>query len=306
MKIYHKIDDIPYSKMRAITIGAFDGVHLGHLKIIDLLKNSENQDIAKSKFKSMILTFEPIPRLFFNENLKVLTSIEERLNYFERLGVDEVFILPFDNNIVNISAEEFVKVYLYQKIGFTRFCIGFNHSFGKNREGNYEFIKKMDLPNTEIVYCEPAVLNDDYISSSKIRALVESGEIEIANKILGRNYSISGEVVYGRQMGRKIGFPTANVDISNTQRILPQNGVYACEVIIGKEKKRGMVNIGYRPTFEDTSGKTLEVNIFDFDEDIYGEIIEVIFTRFVRKEKKFNEIDKLIEQLFEDKKNCLR
>ncbi|MGI6370565.1 MAG: bifunctional riboflavin kinase/FAD synthetase [Ignavibacteria bacterium] len=307
MKIYNQIDEIPYSKMRAIAIGAFDGVHLGHRKIIETLVASENES-QKQKLSAMIITFEPIPRAVFNPNFKILTTIDERLNCFETLNVNEVLVVPFNKEFANITAEDFVRNYLYQKIGFTKLYIGFNHSFGKNREGNYDFVKKINLPETKIIPCEPIVFQDTYISSTKIRNYLINGEIENANMFLGRKYSIAGKVVKGKQIGQKIGFPTANIIVNNQSKLVPKNGVYSCEVIIDESKRtslKGMTNIGYRPTFYDNSEKNIEVHIFDFDEDIYGKQIEILFQRFIREEKKFDTSDDLIEQLFNDKKNCL-
>lgn len=311
MKIYKNIIEVPFSSKRALTIGSFDGVHLGHISILQKLL-TENQ----KHLKTMVLTFEPLPRSFFNKNanFKLLTTNDEKLSIFEKKGIDETFVIPFNEEFANLSAIDFINNYLYKKIGFNKLYIGFNNYFGKNRTGSYELLKSLHLPDIEVIPCNPIVNNNTVISSSKIRKLIANGNIEDANTMLGRTYSIKGTIIKGKQIGRKIGFPTINIQIDKN-KLLPKNAVYACEIELKPQilnietetqiRLKGMANIGIRPTFYNTKNINLEVNIFDFYNEVYHYTAEVFFKKYIREERKFENVESLVKQINKDKILCI-
>ncbi|MBQ6269858.1 MAG: bifunctional riboflavin kinase/FAD synthetase [Bacteroidetes bacterium] len=305
MKVYKDIKNVPFFKQRAITIGNFDGIHLGHISILDkLLEDSNN-------LRTMVLTFDPPPRFFFNKNdkLGLLTTIEEKIDIFEKIGIDELFIIPFNNKFSNLSSIDFINNYLYKQIGFKKFFIGFNNYFGKNKTGSYELLKNLNIPDIEIIRCNPILSNDTIISSSIIRNLISEGNIEQANIMLGRPYSIQGKIISGNKIGRKIGFPTINIHLENTNKLLPKNAVYACEISLNNkfetlENLTGMVNIGLRPTIENNNIINIEANIFNFKKDVYNYSATIFLKKIIREERKFNNIEELIEQIKKDKIVC--
>lgn len=343
MQVYYNLEDIKYSPNRILTVGTYDGVHIGHQYIIKRLTDlsSSKSRISKTdkydniaSYKSMLVTFEPHPQIFFNKSipsLRLLTTIEERLDILKKLKIDEVFIVPFDKEFANMEAKNFIINYLYNKIGFSDFLVGFNHNFGRNREGTYELIKQLELPDVNIISCEPVFFDDITVSSTKIRNAIVNKKLELANSMLGRFYSVSGVVVNGNKVGKKIGFPTANIQTDNKHKLIPPDGVYSCDIKIFDEIFQGMASIGTRPTFNNSESKnttttnnnnkinininnfnnnsssssniqhTLEVNIFKFDKDIYGAKVEVYFKKFLREEIKFNSVDELVEQIKKDK-----
>ncbi len=306
MKVYNNVDDISFFKNRAITVGTFDGVHIGHQSIINTLKNQA----VEKKMKSMLITFEPHPQIFLNKNninnFPLLTTIEERIKIFSSLEIDELLILPFDNSLATLTAIDFICELLHKKIGFSIFIIGFNHSFGKNRQGNYKLLFDLfDNFDAEILRTEPVLLDGLSVSSTIIRQEIMNKNLELANKMLGREYFLTGKVVKGNGLGKKIGFPTANLSIENNYKLIPNNGVYFCKVIIDNEIFYGMANIGTRPTFFQAGSKTIEVNIFNmYRENIYDETIEIYFLKFIRDEKKFSNVDELTAQIHIDEKKC--
>lgn len=292
-----------------VTVGTFDGLHLGHKKILDTLA-SKGDDI---NLRKVVVTFDPHPRLVLRnkdrKEIKLLTSTEEKLTYFQSLGIDVVFIIKFTEEFAKTSSEDFFKNYLIEKIGLKFLVIGYDHTFGKNREGNFETVKLLSRKyNFDFLRVDELRINNEIVSSTVIRNLIIRRDIEKASVFLGRNYCIIGKVIYGDKRGQKLGFPTANLDIIDENKLIPPDGVYAVKVFIGKQNYLGMMNIGVRPTVNknaqvlNNAKKYLEVHILGFHGDIYNEIIKVEFIKFIREEKKFDSIEKLVEQLELDKK----
>ncbi len=305
MKIFRHLDKSNYDKNSIVTVGTFDGVHIGHRVVIEKLHE------LKEKFggRSVIVTFDPHPQLVLRNRaseIKLLSSTHERLEVFEALGVDVVYVLKFTNEFAELSAEEFLKEYLVEGIGLAHLVLGFDHSFGKNREGNYESLLKLTGKYGFDVYKVEELRGESRINSTSIRNLLREGNLEKARQILGDDYSFEGKVVRGDRRGNTIGFPTANVHVQDEHKLLPKNGVYSVKVILEDGVYYGMMNIGYRPTVSDGNNIFIEVNIFDFDKDIYGKKIKVVLKKFIRDERKFNSLDDLVIQLNKDKEECLK
>ncbi len=290
-----------------VTIGTFDGVHLGHQKIILRLK-----DIAKKhNGETVIFTFYPHPRLITSTvetNLRLLTTLEEKKVRFEKLGVDHLIVYPFNKAFSELPYTEFVKQILIDKINTRCLVVGYDHKFGKNREGNFEYLQNCaEKYNFEVEKLNALSVNDENISSTKIREALQSGQIKKANHYFGYEFSLHGTVTYGKQVGRKIGFPTANIETSDKYKIIPGYGVYAVKVIVNNKKYNGMLNIGSRPTFnKNADNRSIEVNIFDFSDDIYKKEITLVFIDKIREEQKFSGVEMLTEQLKKDKVEALK
>lgn len=277
----------------------FDGVHFGHQSIINQLNT-----IAKNKnLESAILTFWPHPRIIFNpeDDLKLLNTIEEKTYFLEKHGIQRSFLQEFDVDFRNLTGEEFVKKILVEKLNVKYLIIGHDHTFGKNKSGDFALLKKM-APELgfEVHQLEAVNFHEKNISSTQIRNALSAGNIKEANEMLGYVYSVSGKVIHGQKIGRTIGYPTANIEVDSL-KILPKKGAYIVEVFVKNQHLKGMLSVGTNPTVE---GKniTVEVYILDFNEDIYGEEISVNFREFLHEEIKFESLEKLIERLDEDKK----
>lgn len=307
MKVFRAFDEIDYEPNTVLTVGTFDGVHLGHQKIINRL----NQIAANNALRSLIITMHPHPQIVLHTkdkaHIKLLSTIEERLYLFEKYKIENVLIIPFSYEFSQVSADEFVTEYLLKKIGLKKILIGYDHLFGKNRAGNIELLKSLsEKHNFEIEKIDALQGKDTIISSTKIRNAVINSDIMTANEMLGHPYLISGEVVHGQGRAAGMGYPTANFNNFNPNKIIPGRGVYLVRSVIHGESLFGMANIGVRPTLTEDTEPTLEVNYFDFDKDIYGEIISVEFLEYLREEKKFKNIDELLSQIQRDKKECLK
>ncbi len=305
MKIYHDISEF-HVKNPVITIGSFDGVHLGHLKIINRLKEIAKQEGGES----VIFTFYPHPRLvLFPEegNLRLLTTLNEKIRLFEKAGIEHLIIFPFTKEFSELSYTDFVQNILVKKLKIKSLVVGYDHKFGKNREGDFEMLKSLSGTfNFKLEQLDVLLMDDINISSTKIRNALQDGNITRANKYLGYPFTLHGSVVEGQQLGRKIQFPTANIEASDPNKIIPGYGVYAVFVNFGKEKHMGMLNIGTRPTVnKNADHRSIEVHIFDFNNDIYQKQIELEFIRKVRDEQKFGSIDELRLQLEQDKQTVL-
>lgn len=301
MKIHHQSLSFPRPNQTVVTTGTFDGVHLGHKTIIDRLIESARQINGES----VVVTFDPHPRqvLYPNDqSLKLLQSIEEKASRLEALGVDHLLVLKFDKAFSELSSDTFIRNILVDAVGTRKLVVGYDHHFGKNREGSFESLRKQGLIHGFTVEEIPAHDIDQVsVSSTAIRKALMLGDIKTANSYLGYAYSFSGEVVQGNQMGRQLGFPTANLRISHPLKLIPAIGVYAVTVVIQNRTYFGMLNIGYRPTLTDDLLLTCEVHVLDFSEDIYGESIQVRFMDRLRDEKRFAGKDELIQQLQEDR-----
>lgn len=277
----------------------FDGVHLGHKSIVDeLIKvGSENN------LETAVLTFWPHPRFVFNpnENLKLLNTLEEKQFLLEKCGIDTLFLKEFDEEFRNLTGEEFVRQILVDKLNIKYLIIGYDHSFGKNKSGNFELLQKLSEElGFEVERMEAINIHENNISSTKVRNALLAGNIKEANEMLGYYYSVSGTVVHGKKLGRTIGYPTANIE-TDPIKLLPKKGAYIVEVFIKDEQYKGMLSIGTNPTVNGEK-LTVEVYILDFEGDIYDEKITVAFRDFLHDEIKFEGLEKLIERLDEDKK----
>ena len=277
----------------------FDGVHLGHKSIVDeLIKvGSENN------LETAVLTFWPHPRFVFNpnENLKLLNTLEEKQFLLEKCGIDTLFLKEFDEEFRNLTGEEFVRQILVDKLNIKYLIIGYDHSFGKNKSGNFELLQKLSGElGFEVERMEAINIHENNISSTKVRNALLAGNIKEANEMLGYYYSVSGTVVHGKKLGRTIGYPTANIE-TDPIKLLPKKGAYIVEVFIKDEQYKGMLSIGKNPTVNGEK-LTVEVYILDFEGDIYDEKITVAFRDFLHDEIKFEGLEKLIERLDEDKK----
>ena len=298
--IKNNITKITKSDFNIATIGSFDGIHIGHKKILQTL----TKIAKKNNGKSILITFWPHPRYVLKKNndFKLLTSLDEKIKLFEKNKIDILYIVDFSLKFSKVSANKFIENILLEKLKINCLLIGYNNNFGRNREGNIRYLeenkKKFDI---DIISIPKQSVDKISISSTKIREYLNNGKINSANRLLGRKYSINGKIVRGNGIGRKINFPTANIEIDEPKKLLPKSGVYAVEVILNRKIYLGMLNIGYNPTIKNEK-KSIEVNIFEFSEDIYNNKISINFIRRIRNEKKFKNLNELKKQLIIDKK----
>lgn len=306
MKVIRNIREIEYDKKTAVSVGTFDGVHSGHRKIIDKLNS-----VRDSKgLRSVLITFDPHPQIVLKnraKDIRILSTLEEKLEIFSQLNIDITYVINFTKDFANTTADDFYRNYLIDKIGLNDLVLGYDHMFGKNREGNYDTLKELSAKYEFTVDRVDEYKPDDFhISSSVLRELLSAeGNVKKAAIILGRNYSIEGTVVEGKKLGRELGYPTANIKIPDEFKLIPAIGIYAVEVILNGNTYSGMMSIGRNPTVTDDKSIKLEANIFDFNDDIYGEKIKIGFIDRIREEIKFENIDKLRSQLHSDKKISL-
>lgn len=299
MKIIREFENYTENTPKVLSLGMFDGVHFGHISIINLLKSVAQEN----NLETAILTFWPHPRKVFNPNdeIKLLNTLNEKLNLLENANLDVVFLKSFDENFRNLTGEEFVRQILVQKLNVKHIIIGHDHVFGKNKSGNFELLQKLSKELDFVVQQLDAVKEGEFnISSTKIRNCLANGNIIGANKMLGYHYSVSGKVIDGKKLGRTIGYPTANIEVDEL-KLLPKKGAYIVEVYVKNKFYKGMLSIGTNPTVNGDK-LTVEVYILDFNEDIYGEEITVKFRDFLHEEIKFESLEKLIERLDEDKR----
>ena len=299
-KIVH-IDQVHYDPKSVVTVGTFDGVHLGHRAIMEtLVQKAKEQDC-----RSVVITFDPHPRDIINptkDAVELLTTIEERAEVLQEYGIDELVIIPFTRDFSLLSSRDFVVDYVFNKIGVTEFVIGYDHQFGKDREGTIDTVEKVGAEyGFEAYVVSKKEMGTDTISSSVIRRMLKNdGDVKKAASFLGRNLKIKALVTHGDERGRKIGYPTANLAPEHPKKIIPKNGVYAVNVDVNGKSYGGMMNIGVRPTFDGFT-RTLEVHILNFDDIIYGKTLNIEFIDRIRDEKKFNGVEELVDQLDRDK-----
>lgn len=293
-------------KPTIVTIGTFDGVHLGHQKILGRLQQLKKQ----YELNTVVLTFEPHPRkILFPEqtDLKLITLIDEKLNLLETYGVDVTVVYPFDKQFSNIESQEYIKDILLKSLKVKYLVIGYDHKFGKNRSGDIGVLKQFSNSlGYQVEEINALDIDNISISSSKIRQALEHGNIQLANNYLGHHFFLYATVIPGKQLGRTIGYPTANLKIESSDKLIPKIGVYFVEVVIDSSSYFGMMNIGYNPTTDNDRNIKMEVHIFDFSTDLYGTSIRVNFIEYLRDEMKFNSLDELTNELHEDKKKCMR
>jgi riboflavin kinase / FMN adenylyltransferase len=296
------LKDVKRDLNTVLTVGTFDGVHAGHKVLI----NSVLRIAEEKNARSMIVTFDPHPREIINPGkagIKLLSSLRERSEMLADLGIDEMVVIPFDRDFSLLTSEEFVKNIIWKKIGVSHFVIGYDHQFGRNREGTIETVQKLGAKlGFESLVVSKQEVEDKTVSSTAIRnAILKEGDMETAASLLERYYLLNGTVVHGDKRGKELGYPTANIQPDNVKKIIPKKGVYAVWVRVDGTFYQGMMNIGNRPTFEGTESR-LEVHLFDFNQDIYGKDVQVRFLKRLREEKPFSGIDQLVEQLGRDER----
>lgn len=306
MKIHYELDSISSLKHTAVTTGTFDGVHLGHKTIIErLIAAAKNID-----GESVLLTFYPHPRmvLFPDDNqIKMLNTALEKEQLLQACGIDHLVVIPFTKEFSRLSSLEFVRNILSNTLKAKKLVIGYDHHFGRNREGSFAHLLEFgSLYGFEVEEIPAQDIDHVAISSSKIRQALESGDLQTANSYLGYEYNITGKVIKGKQLGRTIGYPTANIEINDRYKLIPEMGVYAVKVKYGTHIFDGMLSIGKNPTVTQNGPVTIEVNIFDFNHEIYHKEITVYFHKKLRNEEKYNSVDELIAQLAIDKENTIK
>ena len=298
LKIFHSINDFSSTKKTILTLGTFDGVHIGHKKILErVIQKTKNED-----YESLVLTFFPHPRMVLQEHsdIKLLNTINEKIDLLEQIGIENLVIHPFDETFSRLTAEEFVTTVLVDRFHIQKIIIGHDHRFGRNRTANIDdlitFGKEYDFEVEQISVQE---INDISVSSTKIRMALLEGDMDLANKYLGYEYFLTGIVVKGKQLGRTINFPTANLQIEENYKLIPQNGVYIVKSIINQKTVFGMMNIGFNPTVSGQN-QSIEIHYFDFDADLYSQKIRVSMLHRIRSEQKFESVSLLKEQLEKD------
>lgn len=305
MKIYHGIDDFSQLQYAVVTSGTFDGVHLGHQKIFSRLREISSRNFGET----VVLTFWPHPRLVLHpedDSLKLLNTFEEKADLLKDQGIQHLIRIPFTKEFSQLTSEQFIQEILVKTIGTRKLVIGYNHHFGKNREGSFEQLKANaprygfeveEIPRQEVDHMA--------VSSTKIRKAIEEGDIETANHFLGKAYSLTGRIVAGDKIGSTLGFPTANIDIDTHYKLIPMDGIYAVRVSHEHSVYDGMLYIGFRPTLHGIK-RNIEVNIFDFNKDIYGESLTVHFHQLLRGDQQFTGLEEMKAQLHRDKSDALQ
>ena len=302
MKVTKGLKNALSSHQSILTLGTFDGIHQGHRTIISKL-TSESK---KHDLKSIILTFFPHPKnIVSSKKIKSISTIDEKIQIFSELDIDELIIQNFNKSFSEMGAEEFIKL-LVNNLNLKKIIVGYNHRFGKNRTADINVLRYFSLKyGFEVVEIKAFEVEKIKISSTKIRNAINDGNIDICNNYLGYNFNINGIVVKGKSIGKSIGFPTANINIAEEYKIIPKNGVYLVRCFFEKNKFYGMMNIGFNPTFG-SNEKTIEVNIFDFSKDLYDKNIRIEFLKFIRDEIKFDNAEELQNQLINDRENCIK
>ncbi len=298
METIHSIFDFKPTQETYVTIGTFDGVHIGHQKIIEKLV----LEAKANHKKSLLLTFFPHPRMVLQQDatVKLINTIQERIDLLAKTGLDYLIIHPFSRDFSRLTALDFVRDILVNQLNISKLIIGYDHHFGKNREGNIEQLTEYShLYDFNVEEIPAQDIDEIAVSSTKIRKALLNGELKTANNYLGYSFVLRGIVVNGKKLGSKIGFPTANINVEETYKLIPKTGVYVVQAFIDNKLIFGMMNIGSRPTVNGSS-QTIEVHFFDFKEDLYNEYISVELLYFLREEQKFNSIEMLTNQLRQD------
>lgn len=304
MKIYHGIEDFARLPYAVVTSGTFDGVHVGHQKILSRLREAA----TRSNGETVVITFWPHPRLVLHPedtSLKLLNTFEEKAELLKLQGIQHLLRIPFTREFSQLSSEEFITQIIVETIGTKKLIIGYDHHFGKNREGSFEQLK-LNAPKYGFEVEEIPRQDVDHVgvSSTKIRKALEEGDIETASHFLGSPYSITGRVVIGDKLGRILGYPTANLEIDTAYKLVPADGIYAVTINYNHHEYQGMLYIGNRPTVKGMK-RNIEVNIFDFDADIYGESLTIHFHKLIRRDTRFSDLEELKNQLHKDKEAAL-
>ena len=303
MIVHRGIDTIQPLPYAVVTSGTFDGVHLGHQTILARLVEITRANGGES----VVLTYWPHPRTVVSndsQNLRLLSTLDEKIELLEQAGVDHLVVIPFTRSFSQLTSEEFIRQILLDAIGTKKLVIGYDHRFGRDRQGGFDYIQQHQHEyGFEVEEIPRQDVDAVGVSSSKIRAALNEGNILAANLFLGRPYNLTGTIVKGQQLGRTIGYPTANMQVDDPVKLIPANGVYAVDVLHNGQTYGGMLNIGFRPTVAGTH-QTIETYIFDFDRDIYGEHMTLLFREFLRPEQKFDGLPALVDQLKRDEEQA--
>jgi len=305
LKVYYNFENYHVQKP-VVTVGVFDGVHKGHIAILDRVKHSA-QEVQGD---TVIVTFWPHPRLVLNQDvsIKLINTIDEKLQLFEKFGVQHIVIIPFTEEFSKISSQQFIEDILVNKLKVNHLIIGFNHHFGKAREGNFELMNEYSKQfGFTLEKLDAQMVENEKVSSTLIRTSLNNGDIITANKYLGYDYMITGKVVEGKKIGRTIGFPTANILVNQDYKLVPKTGVYAVEVEVSGKRYPGMLNVGYNPTIDPARTKlNIEAHLLNFSGDLYEMDITLLFKQRIRDEIKFEGLDQLKKQLNSDKAEVLK
>ena len=307
MKIFRTVDEIHLDQRTVVTVGSFDGFHLGHQQILKELNRQAREDCDCLE---ILITFHPHPKEVIgnpkDHPIEILTPLEEKLEVLRDLGLPAVLVIPFTREFSQMNYKDFVKNILVEKLRIKKMVVGHDHAFGKNREGHPAQLKQLGSEfGFSVTVLDPFYLDGEIVSSSAIRNLLKKGDVSTAGKLLGRPYSLSGAVEKGDHRGRELGYPTANLEIKNPHKLIPHKGVYAVDVEHQQKINKGMMNIGNRPTFN-FDPLTLEVHIFNFSGSIYGDELKIFFKKFIREEVKFENSEALKKQMLLDKKICMK
>jgi riboflavin kinase/FMN adenylyltransferase len=304
LKVYYGIEDFVPPAFPVVTTGTFDGVHCGHMELLNRIKSLAK----KHDGETVVVSFNPHPRTVIHPDveIKLLHTIEEKIARLDKAGIDHFVIIPFTKEFSRITSSSFVRDVLIRQLHTKLLVIGYDHQFGRNREGSVSDLEDYAITyGFEIEQIEAQTFEDISISSTKIRKALGEGDFEIANKYLGYDFMLTGTVVHGNKLGKTIGYPTANVDVNNENKLIPANGVYAVEVEIQGQLYGGMLNIGSKPTVSSKNVQTIEVHVFNFSKDIYGEVVKVNLKKRIRSERKFEHVQALTTQLGDDKLRAL-
>jgi riboflavin kinase/FMN adenylyltransferase len=303
MQVHRDISGLPHFKNAVLTIGTFDGVHEGHRKIIAALI----EQATKVDGESVIITFDPHPRKILNleKHLQLINTREEKIELISKTGIDHLVIVPFNQEFASQTAEEYVEDFLIKKCRPHTIIIGYDHHFGKDRKGNFTLLEiKAGIHHFKLMEIPKHVLDEVSVSSTKIRNALLNSDIDLANKLLGYSFFFEGIVVKGDQLGRQLGYPTANLEYTDADKIHLGHGVYAVYVTIDGKQLKGMLSIGNRPTIPG-SKELVEVNIFNWNEDIYGKSIRITVLKYLRPQEKYSNLEQLKDQLKQDKESSL-
>lgn len=305
MAVFYETDKLPQLKNPVVTIGTFDGVHKGHRVILDeVVKHAE-----QVHGESILLTFEPHPRklLFPGQPLGIITPLSQKLDLITEAGIQHIVVVPFTWDFANMKAEAYIKDFLVEIFHPHSIIIGYDHRFGHDRKGDIKLLEAYASEcSYELIEIPPQLIDEAAVSSTKIRHALTDGRIQEANLMLGRTYSLKGTVVHGNKLGRTLGYPTANIQPQEPEQLVPAVGIYAVRAVHNGITHDGMLSIGYNPTVSDKKELRIEANLFNFDEEIYGDTLEILFIKKLREEQKFASLDALKEQLHKDKEDTLK
>lgn len=310
MQVHYDIEKLPAFQNAVVTIGIFDGVHLGHQQILNRLI----KEAAEINGESVIITFHPHPRKVVSSailGIRLINTLEEKISLLKAMGIDHLVVVPFTDAFANQPAEDYIKNFLIEKFHPHTVIIGYDHRFGRERLGDYRLLEKLATHyKFNLKEIPKHILDEISISSTNIREAVLHNDIDTANKLLGHEFFFEGEVIHGNKLGRKLGYPTANLKILDEEKIIPGDGIYAVYIEIKKEfsentRYKGMMSIGFRPTVDGKS-RVIEVNIFDFNKEMYGETIRIYVKKYLRAELKFDTIEELVSKIDNDKVESLK